>query len=98
MRSGGSSCGAWLGWGAVGHFFTVSFVGVGMISYTCWYPNSGRAPFLGMARAVTSPLLALSVIHAESLVDGLCCIAIGVREVCEEFHWLRERRKSVEQG
>lgn len=85
-------------WGAVGHFFTVSFVGVGMISYTCWYLNFGQAPFLGMARALTSPPLVISVIHTESLVDGPCLIAIGVREVCEEFHWLRGRRGSVEQG
>jgi len=98
VRSGGLPCGAWLRWGAVGHFFTMSFIGVGMTSYTCWYPNSGRAPFLGMARVVASPPLALSVIHTESLVEGLCLIAIGVREVCEEFHWLRGRRKSVEQG
>lgn len=82
----------------MGFFFTMSFIGVGMISYTCWYPNSGRAPFLNMARAVTRPLLALSVIHTESLVDDLCLIAVGVRKVCEEFHWLRGRRKSVEQG
>jgi len=79
-------------------FFSLSFVGVEMISYTCWYLNFGRAPFLSVARAVASPPLVLSVIHTESLVDGLCLIAIGVREVCEEFHWLRGRRKSVEQG